>query len=132
MMQESTWRQSTEGDREPRADGHCAYDDTRDPCPTSFSIIQVKWYFHPAVGSSSSPQSSYPWIKRSTAFALDLQLAEMRGCYDGMSTYLGNTRGDVLGCLQSWFSGSWTPGGGSYAASVASYQTAKPWLAWKG
>ena len=23
----------------------------------------------------------------------------MRGCYDGLSTYLGNTRGDLWGCL---------------------------------
>ena len=28
MMQESTWRQSTESDRESRAGGHCVYDDT--------------------------------------------------------------------------------------------------------
>jgi hypothetical protein len=130
MVQESTWRQSTEGDREPRDNGHCVYDDTRDPCPTSFSIIQVKWYFHPTVGDSSSPQSSYPWIKRSTAFALDLELSEMRGCYDGMSSYLGNTRGDVWGCIQSWYSGAWTPGGSSYSAHVASILNAKPWLTW--
>jgi len=131
-VQESTWRQSTESDREPRSNGHCVYDDTSDPCPTSFSIIQVKWYFHPQVGSSSSPQSSYPWIKRSTAFALDLELAEMRGCYDGMSTYLGNTKGDFLGCLQYWFSGSWTPGGGQYAASVSSHLAAEAWRSWAG
>jgi hypothetical protein len=132
MVQESTWRQSTEGDLESRAEGHCVFDDTRDPCPTSFSIIQVKWYFHPEVESSSSPQSSYPWIKRSTAFALDLELAELRGCYDGMSTYLGYTRGDVPGCLQYWYSGSWTPGGGNYAASVSSHLDAQAWRAWRG
>ncbi len=129
MVQESHWRQSTEGDLEPRANGNCVSGDTRDPCPTSFSIIQVKWYHHPAASSS---QSSYPWIKRSTAFALDLQLAEMRGCYEGMSTYLGNTRGDVIGCLDSWFTGSWTPGGGSYAGDVKLHLASQPWLQWKG
>ena len=56
----------------------------------------------------------------------------MRGCYDGMSTYLGNTRGDLWGCLQSWFSGSWTPGGGAYANNVKNAMTAKPWLSWAG
>ena len=70
--------------------------------------------------------------KTSTAFALDLELAEIRGCYDGMSSYLGNTKGDVWGCIQSWFSGSWTPGGGSYAVSVQSHLNAEPWLSWAG
>jgi autotransporter family porin len=132
MAQESHWRQLTEGDFEPRSSGHCVSGDTRDPCPTSFSIIQVKWYHHPAVATSSAVGSSYPWIRRSTAYALDLQLAEMRGCYDGMSTYLGNTRGDVNGCLESWFTGSWTPGGGAYTARVSSHLDNKPWLHWKG
>jgi Bacterial lectin len=132
MIQESNWRQSNQGDPEPRTNGHCVYDDTTNPCPTSFSIIQVKWYFHPAVASSASPQSSYPWIKTSTAYALDLELAEMRGCYDGMSNYLGNTKGDLWGCIQSWYSGTWTPNGSTYANNVATIQNTKPWLTWKG
>jgi hypothetical protein len=132
MVQESHWRQSREGDDEPRSQGNCVFDDKRDPCPTSFSLIQVKWYHHPAVDSSSSPQSSYPWIKRSTAFALDLELSEMRGCYDGMSSYLGDTTGNVNGCLASWFTGAWDPSGGEYAASVQSYLANQPWLRWRG
>jgi hypothetical protein len=131
-VQESDWHQSAEGDREARSRGHCVYDDTRDPCPTSFSIIQIKWYYHPDGFASGTPQSSYPNVKRSTAFALDLEVAAMRGCYDGMSTYLGNTRGDLWGCIQSWYDGAWTPGGGSYASSVRSHLSAKPWLSWAG
>ena len=49
----------------------------------------------------------------------------MRGCYDGMSTYLGDHAGDVRGCLQYWYSGDWTPGGGDYAASVSSHLDAR-------
>jgi hypothetical protein len=132
---ESHWNQATGpkygfGDYTDDAT-NCTYDH-RPPCPTSFGIMQVKWHFHPAGYASSSPQSSYPWIIRSTAFNLDLQIAEMRGCYDGMSTYLGNTKGDLWGCLQSWFSGSWTPGGGAYSAQVQAAMTAAPWRSWRG
>ena len=132
---ESHWNQATGpkygfGDYTDDA-SNCTYDH-RPPCPTSFGIMQVKWHFHPAGYASNSPQSSYPWITRSTAFNLDLQIAEMRGCYDGMSTYLGNTEGDMWGCLQSWFSGSWTPGGGEYSAQVKAAMSTEPWRVWKG
>jgi autotransporter family porin len=130
---ESSWRQSEVSDFEPRSNGHCVFDDTTDrSCPTSFSIIQVKWYYHPQYFASNSPQSSYPWIKNSTAFALDQAAAEMRGCYDGQSTYLGKTTGDIWGCIQDWYSGAWTPGGGAYANQVKAYVTSKPWLTWAG
>ena len=60
----------------------------------------------------------------------------MRVCYicirSAYATYLGNTRGDLWGCLQSWFSGSWTPGGGAYANNVKNVMAAKPWLNWAG
>ena len=102
-----------------------------DPCPTSFGIIQVRWYYHPAVSSSRASGSSYPAIRTSTAFNLDLELAEMRGCYDGRSTYLGNTRGDLWGCLGVWFSGSWhTSRGDGYASRVRNELAGKQWLSW--
>ena len=132
-VKESDWDQANVGDFEDRSDGHCTYDDKRNPCPTSFGIVQVKWYFHPAIGSSSSPQSSYPLIKTSTAFNLDLELAQMRGCYDGLSSYLGNTRGNIWGCFGSWYSGSWDPTGGSYITGPDGVQKLlerKEWLDW--
>ena len=132
-VRESNWDQSNVGDYESRSNGHCVYDDTRDPCPTSFGIIQVKWYYHPQVSSSTSAQSSYPLIKQSTAFNLDLELSEMRGCYDGLSTYLGNTRGNLWGCIGSWYSGAWDPTGGSYVTGSNGVQhllDAKDWLRW--
>jgi len=141
---ESNWYQATGqnegfGDYEALNSGHCVYDglgSTSSGCPTSFSIIQVKWYFHPQGFASNSPQSSYPWITKSTAYALDLQVAEMRGCYDGMSTYLtstpGGTKGDLWGCIQDWYSGSWFPGGGNqtYSNTVKGYLTTRPWASW--
>ena len=98
----------------------------------SFGIIQEKWYYNPDGVASDAAGSSYPWIKRSTAYSLDLAVAQLRGCYDGMSTYLGNTRGQLWGCIGSWYSGGWDPSGGSYAASVQNHLSAKPWLNWAG
>ena len=85
---ESTWRQSTAGDG-----------------GNSFGLLQIKWNYHPAGPAKGAVGSSWPNSAKSTAYAVDQQVAEMRGCYDGMSTYLGNTRGDLWGCLQSWYSG---------------------------
>ena len=94
-IQESGWHQDTLGDSEGPGSPHCTYDNPGGDCPTSFSIIQIRWYYHPAGTRSGTPQSSYPNARRSTAYALDQELAEMRGRYDGMSTYLGRTRGDL-------------------------------------
>lgn len=112
---ESSWRQATVGDS-----GH------------SYGLLQIKYDFHPAGPVKGAVGSSWPNSQNSTAYAVDQQVAELRGCYDGMSTYLGNTKGDLYGCLQSWFSGSWTPGGGSYANQVKGYYNSKPWLSWNG
>jgi autotransporter family porin len=112
---ESSWRQSTAGDG-----------------GNSFGLLQIKWNYHPAGPAKGAAGSSWPNSAKSTAYAVDQQVAEMRGCYDGMSTYLGNTKGDLWGCLQSWYSGAWTPGGGAYANSVKGDLAAKPWLTWAG
>jgi hypothetical protein len=91
----------------------------------------VRWYYHPSVSSSTASGSSYPGVRTSTAFNLDVELAEMRGCYDGLSTYLGNTKGDLWGCLGVWYSGAWhTSGGDGYASRVRSELEAKQWLSW--
>ena len=112
-VDESSWRQSTAGDG-----------------GNSFGLLQIKWNYHPAGPAKGAAGSSWPNSAKSTAYAVDQQVAEMRGCYDGMSTYLGNTKGDLWGCLQSWFSGAWTPGGGAYANTVKGFLNSKPWLGW--
>jgi hypothetical protein len=118
------------GDYESKSSGHCVYDAVTDPCPTSYGIIQVRWYYHNHGYASTDPQSSYPWITKSTAFNLDLQAAEMRGCYEGLSWMGSQTKGDVAGCIQSWYSGSWTAGGSSYWQGVQSHYNNKEWLSW--
>jgi autotransporter family porin len=116
-VQETHWNQATVGDG-----------------GTSYGILQIRYLYHPRVngGCKACAGSSWPNSEKSTAYAIDQEVAEVRGCYDGMSTYLGNTKGDVWGCIQSWFDGAWTPGGGSYAGDVHRYFNEKPWRSWPG
>jgi Fibronectin type III domain len=115
---ESSWHQSNVGDGN-----------------TSYGLMQVRYLYHPRVngGCKACAGSSWPNSEKSTAFDVDLFAAEMRGCYNGMSTYLGDTKGDVYGCIASWYSGAWSAGGHTwYADSVRSYLSQKPWLGWSG
>jgi hypothetical protein len=115
---ESTWHQSTVGDN-----------------GTSYGLMQVRYLYHPRVqnGCKACLGSSWPNSENSTAFNVDLFGAEMRGCYNGMSTYLGNTTGDIWGCIGSWYSGAWHDGGAqSYIGWVQSSLSNKPWLNWAG
>ena len=114
---ESKWHQSTVGDGN-----------------TSYGLLQIRYLYHPRIGNGckACAGSSWPNSQHSTAYAVDQQVAELRGCYDGMSTYLGGTRGHLWGCIGSWFSGAWVPSGGNYAANVRRYYEDKPWLGWRG
>ena len=127
-VEESHWHMSAESDDEPRSNDHCAPGDDRDPCPTSFGMLQIKWYFNP----STDPEgNSYPMSKTMTAFSLDYALAAQRGCYEGLSFEGAKTRGDLWGCLGMWFSGEWdTDGGNEYASRVKHRLDAKDWLYW--
>ena len=100
-VDESHWHQNTESDKEPRSSGHCPPGDDRDPCPTSFGILQIKWYFHPSL---SAVGSSYPMSKTMTAFSRRLQVSEMRGCYDGHS-FVGD-EGQGRSASDAWASGT--------------------------
>jgi hypothetical protein len=129
-VDESHWHQNTESDKEPRANGNCAPGDTRDPCPTSFGILQIKWYFHP---SKSAEGSSYPLSKDSTAFAVDYTLSEMRGCYDGLSFVGEKAKGDLFGCMGVWYAGEWrNQNAEEYIARLKKDLEKKPWLRWRG
>jgi hypothetical protein len=123
-VQESSWKQSTVSDFEPRSSGHCAKDQsTTSECPTSFGLLQSKWYFRPGV---------YPDTKISTAFNVDSVLAETRGCLDGLAWVGPRSKGDVWGCIGLWYSGEWGQNDASYVASVREIFAAKPWLSWTG
>ena len=95
-IDETDWHMNNESDYEPRSAGHCALGDNRDPCPTSFGILQIKWYYNP---DTNRANSSYPWSKNMTAFSLDYTLAWLRGCYEGWQYFGAESRGDLWGCL---------------------------------
>ena len=122
-VQESNWRQAAAGDNEPRKNGHCPSDISTDPCPTSFGLLQSKWYYRPG---------TYPWTRTSTAFSLDSSLAEMRGCLDGMSYAGTKTTGDVWGCIGFWYSGTFGKGDSAYIADIKAKLSQKVWLTWAG
>ncbi len=67
-VKESHWRQRTFGDYEARSRGHCAPGWRGNPCPTSFGLLQSKWYFRPGTypRTRSAPRSwSTPrWPRR--------------------------------------------------------------------
>jgi len=123
-VNESDWVQRTYGDYEPRSDGHCAPGwNVGDPCPTSFGLLQVKWYFQ---------LGTYPRTKVSTAFNLDVTLAETRGCLDGLGWFGPQSRGKIWGCVGVWFSGQWGQGYDAYIARAQRNFSRKPWLSWRG
>jgi len=123
-VKESDWRQGTTGDFEPRASGHCPPGwRGGSPCPTSFGLLQSKWYYRPG---------TYPRTRLSTAFMLDSAMAETRGCLDGMMWFGPKSRGHLWDCVGVWYSGEWRQGYAAYVAKVRQYVRAKPWRHWAG
>jgi hypothetical protein len=124
-VKESEWRQSQEGDFRSNSSGECPpAERKRNPCPTSFGLLQSKSYYRPG---------TYPGTKVSTAFNLDASLAELRGCIDGLQWFGPQSKGDVWGCVGAWFSGSYQRGGQSeYVDSVKKIYNEKPWRHWRG
>ena len=127
-VDESEWHMNVESDYEHRSAGHCAAGDTRDPCPTSFGILQIKWYYNP---DPNRVTGSYPMSKNMTAFSLDYTLAWLRGCYEGWEYFGTKTRGDLLGCMGAWYSGGWHDSGANeYISRVRGFYATKPWRHW--
>jgi autotransporter family porin len=116
---ESGWVQAARGDYERRSEGVCTVHDRGDPCPTSFGLLQNKWYFN---------RPAYPQLRGMTAFHMDWSAAQLRGCYDG---HKGFPAGDFWGCVGNWFSGEWDDRGArDYVARVRAELAAKRWLRW--
>ena len=116
---ESRWVQAARGDYEPRSEGRCTVHDRGDPCPTSFGLLQNKWYFN---------RPAYPELRGMTSFHMDWSAAQLRGCYDG---HKGFPAGDIWGCVGNWFSGEWDDEEGrDYVARVRAELEAKRWLRW--
>lgn len=128
---ESTWHQSTWGDR-------CSGNDST---IGSFSIIQIK----NKTCDGALLWGGMPDIQLSTALAVDLYAARMRACYNGdfydggSWLYGGQTVGQIAaahgwpyvlwGCVGSWFSGSWYDSGAvTYIGNVQTALAQRTWL----
>jgi hypothetical protein len=127
---ETSWRMGFEGDKESRSKGLCTAGDDRNPCPTSFGILQIKWYFNP---DSNPVNNSYPMSKTMTAFSLDYAGAKLRGCYEGWEYFGNKSRGNLWGCVGAWYSGEWhDKGANEYIERVKAAYEHKPWRNWPG
>jgi len=129
-VDESNWSMNVESDFENRANGHCTRGDHRNPCPTSFGILQIKWYYNP---DGNPANNSFPMSKNMTAFSLDYTAAMLRGCYQGWEYFGSKSRGDLWGCMGAWYSGDWYDGGAqAYIERVQEQYNSKPWRSWSG
>jgi len=101
--------------------------------PASFGLMQVKWCMLKDPGAPG--YGGWPWTERSTAFAVDLYGAVIRGCYEGWDTWLGGSyrAGDLWGCVGRWYAGRWySTDAQAYINRVQHFYNNKPWLTWSG
>jgi hypothetical protein len=131
---ESDWHQSNYGDFIDQRAG-CPPGYQRLPCPVTFGIVGTK---------STSWPGVFPWNRDSTAAAVDVLGAWLRGCYEGWAWWLRNDgnlshgtyhAGDLWGCVGAWNSGNWLDGtpaqpgtGENYIARAQHFYQAEPWL----
>jgi hypothetical protein len=123
-VQESKWVQDSKGDHTSDP-SRCLPGDAV-PCPVSFGLMQIKYYYHPG---------TYPASLQSTAFNVDYTLGLFRACYEGSISYLKNGygAGDLWGCVGHHFSGDWKdPEANEYASQVLRHYATKPWRSWSG
>ena len=129
---ESHWHQSTRGDFESRSNGHCPYDITANPCPTSFGIIQVRWYFHPAVELVEGGR--HRAIRGSARAPRSTSISSWRRCAAATTAAAPTsaTRAGTSGAASA--SGTRAPGtraaATTYASRVRNELNNKQWLGW--
>ena len=105
-------------------------------CPKTFSIVGVMAWQDPAWGPMEGNQNgTFPFSRRSTAYALDYVGAFLRGCYEGWVRWLANTGaggyapGDLDGCVGAWYSGDWRSELAlGYVERVRAERRARTWL----
>lgn len=130
---ESGWRQANHGDYvKDRAQCPAGYSEL--PCPVTFGIVGTK---------STSWPGIFPWNRDSTAAAVDVLGAWLRGCYEGWAWWLGTHNrshgvyhaGDIWGCVGAWYSGDWLDGspgnshsGEGYIHRAQYWERLEPWL----
>ncbi|MDT4963576.1 MAG: hypothetical protein QOF87_3223 [Pseudonocardiales bacterium] len=103
-------------------------------CPRTFSIAGVMSWQAPSWGQMPGNQNgTFPFSRRSTAFALDYLASQLRGCYNGWQYWLkhsGSYRaGDLWGCVGAWYAGDWhSSGADGYISRVRNELANFTWL----
>ncbi len=102
-------------------------------CPQTFSIIGIKSWDDPAWQApgpayQGNQNGTFPFNRDSTAFAMDYEASYLRGCDEGWISWLPS-KGDIWGCVGSWFSGDWhSAGADNYISLVQGEITNHSWL----
>jgi hypothetical protein len=80
-------------------------------CPKTFSVVGVMTWWNPSWGPhwADNQNGTFPFVRDSTAAAVDYIASQIRGCYEGWELQLARnyTKGDLLGCAGAWNSGVW-------------------------
>ncbi len=105
-------------------------------CPRTFGITGVMSWQAPAWGVMPGNQNgTFPFNRRSTAFAADYLASQLRGCLEGWQTWLVNTGtgtyrpGALWGCVGAWFAGEWRSQEAlAYVERVRAELDARTWL----
>ena len=112
IVTESYWKMSANGDG-----------------GDSFGLGQVRVPYHghrPGAGDDGAFQNDN--AVRSSAYNVDYTYAVWRGCFEEQYNWLGNTRGDLWGCVGSWFSGQFRdPAGLEYVDVVQGHLGDRTW-----
>jgi hypothetical protein len=104
-------------------------------CAKTFSIAGVMDWEDPAWGEWPDNQNgTFPFNRNSTAFAVDYLGSELRGCYEGWETWLGDggtgySTGDIFGCVGAWYAGDWhSAAADGYISRVKNELAVTRWL----
>jgi hypothetical protein len=103
-------------------------------CPETFSIVGVKSWQAPSWGAMPDNQNgTFPFVRDSTAYAVDYLAAHLRGCYNGWEYWLAHTgpyrAGDISGCVGAWYAGAWrTVGADRYIGEIKAHIARSTWL----
>jgi hypothetical protein len=105
-------------------------------CPQTFSIVGLKSWQDPGWGAWPDNQNgTFPFSRNSTAFAVDYLGGELRGCYEGWESWLGQagagrySAGDLWGCVGAWYAGDWhSAAADGYLQAVRQSMDSRPWL----
>ena len=105
-------------------------------CPKTFGITGVMSWQAPSWGKMPQNQNgTFPFNRKSTAFAVDYLASQLRGCYEGWQYWLDTTGtrtyrpGRLWGCVGAWYAGEWrSPAAINYIDNVHRELVARTWL----